>query len=67
MLRRIYNRIFKNHKENKKCKCGKNNVCASKLHSTDNGKLYTKTNEHFKCGTVRKQVSNMKKWWDKNP
>lgn len=43
-------------KKNKKCICGKYNECIREIHSTKKGKLYIKTEEHFKCGIIQEQI-----------
>ncbi len=39
-----------------KCKCGKYDKCIREIYSTNEGKLYIKTKEHFQCGIVQEQI-----------
>lgn len=52
--------------DNNKCGCGRYTECCAKLHSNTDGKLWTETNEHFRCGKVQNQISKMIKWFNKN-
>ena len=41
------------------CSCGQRSRCPRKIHSTSNGKLYVKTDEHLQCGKVQKQIEDI--------
>ncbi len=48
------------------CECGEHKKCVRKINSNANGKLWVETDEHFKCGKVKKQVKKIIELFDKN-
>lgn len=41
----------------KRCDCGEHKECVRKVYSDKNGKISVKTNEHFECGIIKKQIT----------
>ena len=41
------------------CQCCNNKACVRKIHTTKEGRMYVKENEHLSCGKVQKQIKEL--------